>query len=674
MEVGGALVMRKEQLTRCEKRKLVKKQKRKQRRQQEVAKELAAVQKKLGDPREEEQQRAEEENRKIEDERQRQEHERQERLWLEREREAELEAKRREEEQKRHDDFIEERKKKQLEWARAAAAQRGEDDDGMEDDLDGPAEIIWVGNEIIAARAHIQSRGLSADRCGPPDKVNCPFYLKTGACRYGSKCSRSHVYPAQSHTLLVRNMYSGPALAGVLLPGDHADETLELDQGTSASSPARNDDNDDHFVEFYDDVHSEFLKYGELVNFKVCRNVVPHLRGNVYAHYARLSCALQAFAALHGRFYASKQIMCEFVAVRRWKSAICGEYMQAPKRCRRGVHCSFLHPFHNPGGDYSWADWDRPPPSWWTQRMRQLFGRPHDDTWESDDAEAGHARSRHGEPRHHGSSRGACKSWGQEGHSPDDKEEWGHKRGRHGRSSRTEQRAEHSSGTEELRESRRRRSSKCSSKSRRGSNRERNHAEGDEADRESRKGWSMRCRDARDEDDQREERQLRHVASERHPRSNSRVGAREEPLLHEEAAPSRAHTLQDGREPGTSSKRMKPDADAGEESRRSKRPGSTRDDSWKGSSAWDTEYESDVPAAIDPNHEIPDSASNGAASHRRASRREKHKHQSGGRAGVSGELLSARDPRLPGKNSLVGRSSSGLGREKIDPTDRWGAE
>jgi hypothetical protein len=39
------------------------------------------------------------------------------------------------------------------------------------------------------------------------DQIHCAFFLKTGACRYGSKCSKTHLIPSQSTTLLIRNFY-----------------------------------------------------------------------------------------------------------------------------------------------------------------------------------------------------------------------------------------------------------------------------------------------------------------------------------------------------------------------------------------------------------------------------------------------------------------------------------
>ncbi|PTB81579.1 hypothetical protein M440DRAFT_15937 [Trichoderma longibrachiatum ATCC 18648] len=43
------------------------------------------------------------------------------------------------------------------------------------------------------------------------DKVNCSFYFKIGACRHGDRCSRKHVKPSYSQTILMPNLYQNPA-------------------------------------------------------------------------------------------------------------------------------------------------------------------------------------------------------------------------------------------------------------------------------------------------------------------------------------------------------------------------------------------------------------------------------------------------------------------------------
>lgn len=42
--------------------------------------------------------------------------------------------------------------------------------------------------------------------------------------------------------------------------------------------------------------------------------------------------------------------------------------------CSRGTTCNFIHCFRNPGGDYEWADLDKPPPRYWLKKMAALFG------------------------------------------------------------------------------------------------------------------------------------------------------------------------------------------------------------------------------------------------------------------------------------------------------------
>lgn len=42
------------------------------------------------------------------------------------------------------------------------------------------------------------------------DKVNCPFYFKIGACRHGERCSRTHMRPTASPTIMMPNLYRSP--------------------------------------------------------------------------------------------------------------------------------------------------------------------------------------------------------------------------------------------------------------------------------------------------------------------------------------------------------------------------------------------------------------------------------------------------------------------------------
>ncbi|KAK8469132.1 hypothetical protein PHAVU_006G221300 [Phaseolus vulgaris] len=264
---------------------------------------------------------------------------------------------------------------------------------------DGPPEIIWQGNEIIFKKKQLRVRVTDTHHDHnrptsnplPPessvsesesesrtqtlqdvaqqipnfgteqDKAHCPFHLKTGACRFGMRCSRVHFYPDKSSTILIKNMYNGPGLAC----DRDQDEGLEY----------TDEEVERCFEEFYEDVHTEFLKFGEIVNFKVCKNGSFHLRGNVYVQYKALDSALLAYNLVNGRYFAGKQVTCQFVNLTRWKVAICGEYMKSGfKTCSHGTACNFIHCFRNPGGDYEWADSDKPPPKFWVEKIIALFG------------------------------------------------------------------------------------------------------------------------------------------------------------------------------------------------------------------------------------------------------------------------------------------------------------
>ncbi|KAL5787011.1 hypothetical protein ACOSP7_003960 [Xanthoceras sorbifolium] len=385
-------------LSRKEKRKLAKKMKRKEKRKEMAEKEKEEEE--AEDP--EEQRKLETMLREAEEERERalKEFEERERLWIQA---MELKKKKEEEEEEEEEErrkALEEEQeaKRQLEVGKETAC---DEDDDWEYIEEGPAEIIWQGNEIIikkkkvripkkdanqltgkentdrptsnplplqseafcdykSAQQALESVARQVPNFGTEqDKAHCPFHLKTGACRFGQSCSRVHFYPDKSCTLLIKNMYNGPGLAWEQDEGlEYTDEEVERS-----------------YEEFYEDVHTEFLKFGEIVNFKVCKNGSFHLRGNVYVHYKSLESAVLAYQSVNGRYFAGKQVKCEFVSLARWKVAICGEYMKSRfKTCSHGTACNFIHCFRNPGGDYEWADWDKPPPKYWVKKMAALFG------------------------------------------------------------------------------------------------------------------------------------------------------------------------------------------------------------------------------------------------------------------------------------------------------------
>ena len=116
------------------------------------------------------------------------------------------------------------------------------------------------------------------------DKVNCPFYLKMGACRHGDRCSRIHNRPILSQTILLQNMFLPP-------PQQYGQDGLPI--------PQDEDDLQDHFEDFYEDIFEELTNVGgELEQLRVCENLSDHLTGNVYAKFREEEDAEKALKAL----------------------------------------------------------------------------------------------------------------------------------------------------------------------------------------------------------------------------------------------------------------------------------------------------------------------------------------------------------------------------------------
>lgn len=247
---GGKAENQSMEKNRKEKRKEMKKMKRKQLRKEAAEKEREAEEARLNDPEEQIRIAREEEDERKRREMTLKEFEERERAWAQA-----MEIKRKAQEEEEEED----QKRNDLhEDANGETRKQEESDDDWEYVEEGPAEIIWQGNEIIVRKkkvrvpkgeANQKSKEEDADRPTsnplPPqseafsdylnassaqqvlesvarevpnfgteqDKAHCPFHLKTAACRFGQRCSRVHFYPDKSCTLLIRNMYNGPGLA-----------------------------------------------------------------------------------------------------------------------------------------------------------------------------------------------------------------------------------------------------------------------------------------------------------------------------------------------------------------------------------------------------------------------------------------------------------------------------
>ena len=177
------------------------------------------------------------------------------------------------------------------------------------------------------------------------DKVNCSFYYKIGACRHGDRCSRKHVKPSYSQTILLPNLYQNPAY-----------------DPKNKMNPSQLQN---HFDAFYEDFWCEMCKYGEPEEVVVCDNnndrMYPPFRkitrlskyleeanngstdliGNVYARFKYEDSAQTACDALNSRWYAARPIYCELSPVTDFREACCR--LNSGEGCVRGGFCNFIH-------------------------------------------------------------------------------------------------------------------------------------------------------------------------------------------------------------------------------------------------------------------------------------------------------------------------------------------
>ncbi|KHN77931.1 Splicing factor U2AF 35 kDa subunit [Toxocara canis] len=138
------------------------------------------------------------------------------------------------------------------------------------------------------------------------DRVNCSFYFKIGACRHGDKCSRLHVRPTYSQTILLKNFYRGAALSSPEISKEEAQR---------------------QFDEFYREVYTEIDdEYGRIEEMNVCDNVGEHMLGNVYIKFRHESSAERAVDSLNERWFDGRPIHCELSPVLDFRDACCRQY------------------------------------------------------------------------------------------------------------------------------------------------------------------------------------------------------------------------------------------------------------------------------------------------------------------------------------------------------------
>lgn len=151
----------------------------------------------------------------------------------------------------------------------------------------------------------------------------CTFYQKIGACRHGEKCSRKHIKPSESKTVLLANLYQNPKAS------TNENETMSEKQVAEA------------FDHFYTDVFKKLSTVGEVDSIVVCENENFHLSGNVYVRFTNTLGANNAIMLLNQEWFGGRPVYCELSPVTSFQEANCRAH--DTNWCARGDHCNFMH-------------------------------------------------------------------------------------------------------------------------------------------------------------------------------------------------------------------------------------------------------------------------------------------------------------------------------------------
>ncbi|VDO07869.1 unnamed protein product [Rodentolepis nana] len=256
-------------------------------------------------------------------------------------------------ERQRHDEeeqkWIERERIAQEIFAQKKALEEAEQKSKQDMQKNAPAK------EIIIKKSSLQMYlNLPPNHCPEPPHLDwkrdelCQFFLKTGACRYGDRCSRHHLIPplhpsdiaslgssnAESPRLIliIENMFNHFSF--------HCDP-LECEETQLLLD----------YHDFYADVRPvlESVCGGPLEVFRCCRNALPHLRGNVYIQFTQdPTIASDVALRLSSQRYDGKPLATRLAYLcEGWESAICGCHLRG--NCPRGdMSCNYLHVFPNP--------------------------------------------------------------------------------------------------------------------------------------------------------------------------------------------------------------------------------------------------------------------------------------------------------------------------------------
>lgn len=153
--------------------------------------------------------------------------------------------------------------------------------------------------------------------------ITCSFYNKIGACRHGEKCSKKHIKPTTSKTLLLANLYQNPKL--------NKNESEEVTEKQIQ----------EQFDLFYQDIFIHLANMGEIYDFVVCENENNHLNGNVYVQFVSSLDASTVNTTLNQEWFNGRPVHSDLSPVTDFSDARCRAY--DTNSCERGEMCNYMH-------------------------------------------------------------------------------------------------------------------------------------------------------------------------------------------------------------------------------------------------------------------------------------------------------------------------------------------
>ena len=170
-----------------------------------------------------------------------------------------------------------------------------------------------------------------------PEENTCPFFLKTGACKYEELCNRHHPRPEVSKTILIPHMYLN--LRARTLRDVHG-QSYRYTESFLQQRMER----------FYEDVWLEASLLGEVEEMMMVKNTGEHLLGNVYLRFTTIQHATRAMKYMRGRSFEGRVLVPEYSPVQSFQEALCKLSEEGQCKFSENHTCNFLH-VEQPGAE-----------------------------------------------------------------------------------------------------------------------------------------------------------------------------------------------------------------------------------------------------------------------------------------------------------------------------------